>query len=177
MLKIIFVNFLPWILFSIFTSYSENLEVSIGIALASCLLFDYSALKRGFILSWGTLIFFSLMLVAIIYFKNLIFIQYYGLLLIAALTIIVWFSIFIGKPFTLQYAKQQVDQDKWEHPLFLKINYELTYVWGFIFLSNLFFHIVQIYYPAAYGEVIFYFLNFLGMGFSAWYPKYRVKQA
>ncbi|QMU19846.1 hypothetical protein [Gordonia rubripertincta] len=38
-------------------------------------------------------------------------------------------SILIRQPFTLQYARESVDEEAWDSPLFLRINYVITWAW------------------------------------------------
>jgi len=38
-------------------------------------------------------------------------------------------SVVARRPFTLQYAREMTDRDYWDSPLFLHINYVLTWVW------------------------------------------------
>lgn len=38
-------------------------------------------------------------------------------------------SILIRQPFTLQYARESVDEEAWDSPLFLRINYVVTWAW------------------------------------------------
>lgn len=38
-------------------------------------------------------------------------------------------SVLARQPFTLQYARETTDRDYWDSPLFLHINYVLTWVW------------------------------------------------
>jgi hypothetical protein len=77
-----------------------------------------------------------------------------------------------------------VTKDKWQHPLFLKINYFLTTVWGLMFLLGIVLHIIKIYYPLissgwAY-ECILYIPSIFGIlvtiWFPAWYKKYSKKK-
>jgi uncharacterized membrane protein len=42
-------------------------------------------------------------------------------------------SILIGRPFTLQYAREQVPPERWTHPLFLSANRRITAVWALAF--------------------------------------------
>lgn len=95
------------------------------------------------------------------------------------LALICWVSILIRKPFTIQYAKETVEKDKWNHPLFWKINYILSAFWGFIFLFHLSIHFVEIYFFSinslvanflSYGSTIFAIL------FTTWFPDwYKTK--
>ena len=43
------------------------------------------------------------------------------------------FSLAIGRPFTLQYAREQVPQQYWGLPIFLKTNQIITAVWAATF--------------------------------------------
>ncbi|ETA05541.1 MULTISPECIES: hypothetical protein [Gordonia] len=38
-------------------------------------------------------------------------------------------SILIRQPFTLQYARESTDEEVWDSPLFLRINYVITWAW------------------------------------------------
>lgn len=42
-------------------------------------------------------------------------------------------SILIRQPFTLQYAKEDTPEELWTQPLFLRINYVITWAWVFGF--------------------------------------------
>ena len=43
-------------------------------------------------------------------------------------------SILIGRPFTLQYAREQVPPERWTHPLFLAANRRISAVWALAFI-------------------------------------------
>ena len=42
----------------------------------------------------------------------------------------------IGKPFTLQYARERVPEERWKSPRFARINFVITSVWAQIELSR-----------------------------------------
>jgi hypothetical protein len=46
-----------------------------------------------------------------------------------AIVLVALFSIAIRMPFTIQYARESVPQENWESPLFMHINYMVTWVW------------------------------------------------
>ncbi len=174
MLKEIVQSFLPWILFFILTgSTQQQLDTAIIVAAVASIIFEFNALKKGFILSWGTLIFFLFMFVAVIVLRNQWVSKFSWVFSNGALAAIAWTSILIRKPFTIQYAREQVSQDKWQHPLFLKINYLLTTVWGLIFLIGIGLHIIRFYEPSFSGwvyEIISYAPSILGIWFTIWFP-------
>jgi uncharacterized membrane protein len=43
-------------------------------------------------------------------------------------------SILVGRPFTLQYAREQVPPERWTHPLFLAANRRISAVWTLAFV-------------------------------------------
>ncbi|MFD5427888.1 hypothetical protein [Streptomyces sp. NPDC127084] len=52
----------------------------------------------------------------------------------AALALIAFGSMAARVPFTVQYAREQVDPEYWSTPAFLRTNYVITAVWGLTFL-------------------------------------------
>jgi hypothetical protein len=51
----------------------------------------------------------------------------------AGLLLVVLASLALKKPFTLQYAKEQVPAEFWESPEFVRTNYIITGVWALAF--------------------------------------------
>lgn len=51
-----------------------------------------------------------------------------------ALVVIVLVSIALRNPFTLQYAKEEQPEEVWDTPLFLHVNYVITWVWALAFI-------------------------------------------
>jgi hypothetical protein len=50
-----------------------------------------------------------------------------------ALVVFAFGSILLRNPFTLEYAKEQVEEDVWDTPLFRKVNYRITLAWALAF--------------------------------------------
>ena len=181
MLKNILQTFLPWILYFLLAGHTQaqmNLALSIGMLTA--LIFERKGLKKGFILSYGTIAFFSLMFIGVIIFKNAWIIKNIWIISHGTLALIAWISLFLRRPFTLQYAKEKVSADKWQHPLFIKINYILTATWGCIFLFGFLLNIFHVYYSIMNDLWYETFTNgatIFGIWFSVWFPQwYRKKQ-
>ncbi|MFE9793112.1 hypothetical protein ACFYRL_15415 [Streptomyces goshikiensis] len=93
-----------------------------------------------------------------------------------ALTAIAFGSMAVRKPFTLQYAREQVDPALWDSPVFLRTNYMITGVWGLAFL------VAAI--AGAFGDLVLHDPNNIWTGwiiqvlaivaalrFTAWYPE------
>lgn len=181
MLKDIIQSFLPWILyFALVGQTQQQLDTAVITAAITAIFFELKGLKKGFILSWGTLAFFIFMLITVVIMKNAWIAQYSWIFSNGALALIAWISILVRQPFTIQYAKEQVSADKWQHPIFLKINYLLTMVWGVIFLIHIFLHIIKIYYPLFNGwlfECISYIPSIFGIWFTVWFPKWYKSRA
>lgn len=133
----ILLDFLPWILFAYIAHH--NFQLAAEVALLSSLLMAIPQIssKNIKILTIGTLIYF-LGLIIISLFPNMGSIEHYsapastGTLFVIALV-----SIIIRKPFTIQYAKETVEEKYWQSELFLKINYHITFAWtlGFALMS------------------------------------------
>ena len=174
MFKNILQSFLPWILYFILMGESQlRIDIAIVVAALTAIIFELKGLKKGFILSWGTLLFFIFMFIAVLVLRNQWVATHSWLFSNGALAAIAWFSILIRKPFTLQYAREQVSPDKWQHPLFLKINYLLTVVWGLVFLMGMGLHVIKFYFPGLRGavfEAITYIPSIFAIWFTGWFP-------
>lgn len=166
---------LPWILFFTLSGHTQQqMDIAISVAAITSIAFEFKGLKKGFVLSWGTLLFFIFMFITVVIGKNQYISQYSWIFSNGALAIIAWASILIRKPFTIQYAKERVPRDKWNQPLFIKINYVLTAVWGLIFLMNIGLHVLSLYYPSFnrfYGFVS-YMPSIFGILFTLWFPNW-----
>lgn len=167
-------NFLPWILFFLIAGKSQGqLDAAIIVAAFASIVFERNGLKKGFVLSWGTLIYFIFMLLAVVLVKNQWVAQHAWLFSNGALAVIAWVSILIRKPFTMQYARELVSEDKWKNPVFIKINYILSIVWGAIFMAGMGLHILKLIFPAFTGsvfELTTYLPSLFGIWFTTWFP-------
>lgn len=120
--------FLPWIFFSIMHAKSLFWTSIFSIILMGFL--NFIELKKGFIMPWGSVIVFAILALN----DRLMFSKWMennsSVLIDSALAAIVWFSMIINKPFTIQYAREEVERSRWNHPIFLKINWILTGIWA-----------------------------------------------
>ena len=90
-----------------------------------------------------------------------------GLLAISAV------SLAIRRPFTLQYAREQVEPELWNSPVFLAVNDRITAAWAVAFAVMLFFQIAIITMPGmpALADYIGTIAPvFVALAFTAWYP-------
>jgi hypothetical protein len=81
-------------------------------------------------------------------------------------------SIAMKFPFTLQYAREQMDAAITEEPSFLRINYILSWTWVAAFVLMLIADILMIYFPALplwIGLVAIYAARNAAITFTKWY--------
>jgi len=125
------LGFLPWLIF-LFLSGSTlaSLERAIIISLITCVILGFGDLKRGFILQWGTLLFFSMCVITINLFHIVWVAMYMDLLSNSALAFVMWFTLVLGKPFVLQYARRDLPREQWNDPAMIQGCRLLTIVWA-----------------------------------------------
>jgi uncharacterized membrane protein len=125
------------------------------------------------ILSWTNLVLFGSTLLAVGILSMDWIIQYMGVLIYAALASVTFGSILVGRPFTLQYAREMVDESLWDNPRFIRVNILMTSVWGVVFLVNLGLSAIVLLSigPIRGGiQVVTYFVLVAGIIFTIWYP-------
>lgn len=82
-------------------------------------------------------------------------------------------SLAIRRPFTLQYARDQVEPELWNSPVFLAVNDRITAVWAVAFAVMLFFQLAIITVPGmpALADYIGTIAPvFVALAFTGWYP-------
>jgi hypothetical protein len=94
----------------------------------------------------------------------------------AGLTLIVLASLALRQPFSLQYARERVDQGHWDSPEFLRINYVISAAWAAAFGVLVLADIVMATMPAlphAGGVVATVVALAAAAWFTGWYPAQR----
>lgn len=173
-------GFLPWIVFLILAGHSEE-KLVIGI-IAACItfaIFQTKDLFKGFILCWGTFLFFIFMLVFVVFLHNSWVAKHTGVFANGTLAVVAWFSLLIGAPFTQQYAKEKVDKKYWNTMPFIRTNQHLTTLWGTIFLFCLLLSVLQLYFPTVHTwkyEVASDGLTIIGNWITTWFPEWNKKR-
>ncbi|KTC87816.1 carotenoid oxygenase family protein [Legionella drozanskii] len=180
----IFIGFLPWILFSAFYGKSRQ-EIVLTLIISSIVLLvsEWRQLLKGFILSWGTLLFFFLVYVFTLLFRIDWVVQNAWMLSNAFLALIVWFSLFVGKPFTIQYAYEQTPKQIWNTPGFWHVNKRLTVMWGLILTFSAVLYLIPwgvttaqeiIYQVLLYAPMTLGF--YLSKKYPSWYRERQIKK-
>ena len=92
----------------------------------------------------------------------------------AGLLLIILISMAIGKPFTLQYARERVPEERWKSPRFTRINFVITSVWALAFACIVAADLMMIYVPNVplrVGIVVTLAALYGAYRFTNWYPK------
>jgi hypothetical protein len=172
----ILLGFLPWIAFGVIAGASLwRLNAAIIVALVLVPVTAYKQLAKGFILTWGSLLFFGLLLVMVALFRNMWVINNLDILAQGALAAIAWVSIFMGLPFVLQYARESAPPERQASPLFYRSCLILSMLWGVIFLLSTGMSVGKTYGWWAGGlgyQAVSLGLMGLGLGLNHWYPQY-----
>jgi len=172
----ILLGFLPWIAFSVISGPSLfRLNASIIAALILVLIMGFKQLSKGFVLTWGSLVFFSVLLVMVVLLRNMWFIGNLDILSQGTLVLITWLSIIVGKPFVLQYALETVPPERQASPAFYRICRNLTIVWGVVFIVSTGMSAARSRGWWADGmsfQAVSLGLIGLGLWLNHWYPQY-----
>ncbi len=92
----------------------------------------------------------------------------------AGLLLIVLVSLAIGRPFTLQYAREQVEPGLWGNAEFIRINYVLSAAWALAFLVMVLAECALLFIPGLPRRVAIIAIVLALVGavkFTDWYPK------
>jgi hypothetical protein len=90
------------------------------------------------------------------------------------LLLIVLISLAVGRPFTLQYAREQVAPELWNTPEFARTNYIITAVWALAFFVMVIAELALLYIPDLPPRtgVVAIILALIGaVKFTGWYPE------
>ena len=93
---------------------------------------------------------------------------------------IVLFSLAIGRPFTLQYARERVPEAVWATPLFLAINRRIAWVWAAAFAALAAAHAAVVFAPGTpvAADIAVTIAALAGaLRFTAWYPEAARRRA
>ncbi len=90
------------------------------------------------------------------------------------LLLIVLASIALRKPFTLQYAREQVPQELWNVPEFIRANYVITGAWAVAFAVMVAAEACLVYLPGMprrLGILVTILAIVAAVKFTSWYPE------
>jgi len=166
--------FAPWLAFMVIAQGSLfRLKLGLVIALGLCVVMGIARIHRGVIL-WVGVVFFVYAAVAVVGFGNGWTIHYMGVLASGFLAVSTWAGVLIGKPFTLDYAREQVDPSLWDNPGFIRSNVIITAIWGLAFTINAMLawgKAERLVLPDLGYELISYAFLIGTVVFTSWYTK------
>jgi hypothetical protein len=96
------------------------------------------------------------------------------------LLLIVLVSMAIRRPFTLQYAREQVSPEHWHSQSFIRTNYVITAAWAVAFLALIAADLLMIYVPEVPQHVGIWMTVIALVGaikFTGFYPAYVRRMA
>ncbi len=165
--------FLPWIAYSLFTAFLPSFALPVSIVIS---ILSFKKLLKGFVLEWGNLIIFLSAFISSSIFKNYWISQNLSIIMSIFFFLVVTISLLSKKPFTMQYAKLQIDKKFWDSYLFLHINKIMTLVLGLIFLIVTIINLYGHFHPniinawVVWGVALTIKIFFI-KHFPAWYKK------
>jgi hypothetical protein len=175
------LGFIPWLLFLFLSGHTlASLERSIIICLLASLIFSFEQLRKGFILQWGTLLFFIACTITV-NFMNLIFVaKNMGIISNGFLASIIWITILVGKPFTLQYAKAELPKERWDDPALIRSCRFIAIVWALLLTLSALLAYFRILNPTLYPNWVYFDITIGiilgGSVFTTLYKKYKRSQ-
>ncbi len=169
----IFLSFLPWIVFWVLSG-RDNYQIATLAATLVVIFLNVKDIRQRSIkiLDLGTLIFF-IILAAISFSSEAAWIDHYSAPLSdVAMFLIALISLVIRKPFTLQYAYEQVDQKFWNTPGFYNTNRTISMVWCVAFAVNAVLSCAYVKHPYMLDWVIHILVLVGAIKFTSWYPNF-----
>jgi carotenoid cleavage dioxygenase len=125
------LGFMPWLLFLFLSGHTlASLKIAILVSFVASLTFGFDELRRGYILQWGTLLFFAACAVLLNVFEVLWVATNMAWLANGVLACIMWLTIASGRPFALQYARRDLPKERWNDPGLIAGCRLITLVWA-----------------------------------------------
>ncbi|NQU95065.1 MAG: hypothetical protein HQ549_02365 [Candidatus Omnitrophica bacterium] len=174
-------GFMPWILFLFLSGHTlASLEKSIIICLLASLIFGFRELRKGFILQWGTLLFFAGCAITL-NLMNVIFVaKNMGIISNGFLASLIWVTILIGKPFTLQYARADLPKERWDDPKVMRSCRFIAIIWALLLTFSTSISYFKALNPTLYPDWIYFDISIGiilgGIIFTSLYKKYKRSQ-
>lgn len=172
------LGFASWIAFLFLSGNSlTSLERALVISLLISLIFGYRQLRKGFILQWGTVIFFVGCVIMVNGLKSVTIAKNMGIISNGFLAALIWLTILAGRPFTLQYAREDLPPERWNDPGLVKSCRFIAIVWGFLMVFSTFVSCFRVMQPGLFPEIVYSGISIGtimgGTLFTQFYKKYE----
>ncbi len=174
-------GFLAWIVFLLLpTNGWEPLRRAVVISLIISVVFSWKQLRDGFILAWATVAFFLLCAIAFYGFEWIWLANHMAIIANTFLAGIIWFTVLIGKPFTLQYARADLPPEQWYDEGLVRSCRTIAIFWGMLLPVPVAFNVFQLFYPTALPGAVYFsisvFCIFFGIFGTRVYTRLKRKQ-
>ena len=171
----ILLGFAPWIVFWILVG-NNTFQHAAWAALITSIIVNAKSMKQKSlkVLDIGSLLFFLLLAMTTLVAEPAWLETWTHFSGNVALFVISLISLVIGKPFTLQYAREQTPEEYWSTPLFYAINRNITLVWTAAFALQTVSSVLTVIWP--HHETWFSWIIPLAAfvaatKFTGWYPR------
>ena len=175
------LGFLPWILFLILPTNSwDQLQRAVAICLAISVIFAWKELRKGFILQWASIFFFLFCTISFYVFKWLWLAEHMAIISNGFLTGVILFTVLIGKPFTLQYARAELPKEQWYDEDMIRGCQFIAIFWGALLFVPTAFNAFRLFCPHALPDRLYSYLNpvciIIGVFYTTLYKHKKRKQ-
>lgn len=130
----------PFVVWAIYPAALDWLGGNHLLAALACLalivLISHRNLRRGFLIDWTAVAYFAAVIVVDGLAGSPKVLDYPLILISATYTVVTAASLALGRPYTLQYARECTPEEFWNDEIFLAINRHLTLIWIGIFLAS-----------------------------------------
>jgi len=175
------VGFLPWILFLFLPIDGlESLKRGVLICSVACVVSGWNSLRKGFILQWASLVFFLFCAVSLYLLKWIWVAEYMGIIANGFLVAVIWFTILIGQPFTLQYARADLAKERWNDANLIRGCRFIALFWAILLLLPAVASVFRFVRPSALPDGFYFYLSVFsmigGVAFTTLYKRAKRKQ-
>ena len=172
----ILLAFTPFIAFAVVDRLSGPTEglVAGAVVSAALLLRDLLQGRTAKVLEVGTAVLFGGLALYALLGRPSWSVIGVRLVVDTGLLLIVLASLAMRRPFTLQYAREQVAPELWNAPEFVRTNYVITAVWALAFAVMVVAELVLLYVPdiPPRAGIFAIILALVGaVKFTGWYPE------
>ncbi len=166
--------FAPWFAFWFIAGHSIfRLQFAIVVAAILVVVMAAARLHRGAIL-WAGYLFFAFALISVVWLKNMWAIRHMGILATGTLFVCAQLSILLGRPFTEDYARENLPRELWNSPSFIRGCFITTTAWSCVFLVNSLLNVAKLIHhetPEWYFTVSEYGVIVIGIVFTNIYSR------
>jgi hypothetical protein len=177
-LGVLVFGFMPWLLFLFLSGHTlASLEIGIIISLVASLTFGFGELRRGYVLQWGTLLFFASCAVLVNLLQLVWVASHMDLFANGVLACIMWLTILSGRPFALQYARRDLTKERWNDPGLINGCRLITSVWACLMSFSALVSFLRLSALASLPEWMFFstsmFIVFAGLTFTTLFKRQK----